>query len=180
MLDFIYQFANTRQRNGGALKTSAKPERATKTKNKKSKRNAKRRKGEKMYNYLENVTEDAKIAILENYTEEEIKENLESSYNRQQFEQKLYDELWTNDSVTGNGSGSYTFNTYKAEENLAHNFDLLEEIAQEFGIEPTIRTGWEHGAEWWDSSIRCYLLPQAISQALNEIEEELEEGGNND
>lgn len=133
-----------------------------------------------MYNYLENVTEDAKIAILENYTEEEIKENLESSYNRQQFEQKLYDELWTNDSVTGNGSGSYTFNTYKAEENLAHNFDLLEEIAQEFGIEPTIRTGWEHGAEWWDSSIRCYLLPQAISQALNEIEEELEEGGNND
>lgn len=133
-----------------------------------------------MYNYLENVTADAKEAILENYTEEEIRENLESTHSRQEFEARLYDELWTSDSVTGNGSGSYTFNTYKAEENIAHNLELLEECATEFGIEPTIRTGWEHGAEWWDASIRCYLLPQAISAALDEIEEELEEGGSND
>lgn len=133
-----------------------------------------------MYNYLKNVTADAKEAIKENYTEEEIRENLESSHNRQHFEERLQDELWTNDSVTGNGSGSYTFNTYQAEENLAHNHDLLEECAAEFGIVPTISTGWEHGAEWWDCLIRCYLLPQAISQALDEIEEELEEGGEND
>lgn len=128
-----------------------------------------------MYNYLENITEDAKNAILENYTEEEIKEELESLYTRQRFEERLHDELWINDSVTGNGSGSYTFSTYKAEENLAHNFDLLEETAEAFGIEPTISTGYEHGAEWWDCSIRCYLLPQAINKALDRIEEELEE-----
>lgn len=30
----------------------------------------------------------------------------------------VYDELWIDDSVTGNGSGSYTFNSYKAEENV--------------------------------------------------------------
>lgn len=30
----------------------------------------------------------------------------------------LNDELWIHDSVTGNASGSYTFNTWKAEENL--------------------------------------------------------------
>lgn len=128
-----------------------------------------------MYNYLENVIADAKEAIKNNYTEEELRENLESSHTRQHFEEKLSDELWTDDSVTGNGSGSYTFSTYKAEENLAHNFDLLEETAEAFGIEPTIATGYEHGAEWWDCSIRCYLLNQAITKALDEIEAELEE-----
>lgn len=132
-----------------------------------------------MYNYLVNIIEDAKSAILENYTEEEIRENLES-HSRQHFEERLHDELWTNDSVTGNGSGSYTFNTYQAEENLAHNHDLLEECAAEFGIEPIISTSWKHGAEWWDCLIRCYLLPQAISAALDEIEADLDEVADND
>lgn len=133
-----------------------------------------------MYNYFENVKEDTKEAIKENYTEEEIREALETNHNKEEFIEKLNDELWTDDSVTGNGSGSYTFNTYQAEQNLAHNWDILEEVAQEFGIEPTIATGYEHGAEWWDVSIRCYYLKQAIEEALEEIEEELEEVGEND
>ena len=126
--------------------------------------------------WLENVKEDAKQAIIDNYTEEEIREALETAHSRQELEERLFDEFWADDSITGNGSGSYTFSTYEAEENLAHNFDLLEETAAEFGIEPTIQTGYEHGAEWWDVSIRCYLLPQAISKALDEIEDDLGAG----
>ena len=71
------------------------------------------------YNYLENVTADAKQAILENLNDWEFSD-------REELEEIANDELWVDDSVTGNGSGSYTFNTWKAEENLCHNMDELE------------------------------------------------------
>ena len=64
--------------------------------------------------------------------------------------------------------------TYEAEENLLHNWDLLVECANEFGCEPVISDGYENGPEFWDVSIRCYLLGEAISAALDEIEAELE------
>lgn len=59
------------------------------------------------YNYLQAVKEDVKNYIEEN----EIKVN---SSNREEVEQTLNDDLWAEDSVTGNGSGSYTFNRAEA------------------------------------------------------------------
>ena len=41
--------------------------------------------------------------------------------------QDLKDDLFVTDDVTGNGSGSYTFNTRTAEENLIGNWDLLRD-----------------------------------------------------
>lgn len=123
-----------------------------------------------MYNYLENVKEDVKEAIFDYYTKEEIKERLED---REEFEQKLNDYLWDNDSVTGNASGSYYCNAYKAGEALNGNWDLLREALYEFGCEDV--NPIEKGEEWCDVTIRCYLLGQAISLALDELEEELEE-----
>ena len=123
-----------------------------------------------MYNYLENIKEDIINEIKYNYTKEEIKENLED---REEFEQALYDDLFVSDSVTGNASGSYYCNAYKAGEALNGNWDLLREALYEFGeqdINPI-----EKGEEWCDVTIRCYLLSQAISLALDELEEELEE-----
>ena len=119
------------------------------------------------YNYLEAVTSD----VLD-YIEEEI--NLDEwKGNRDGLEEKLNDELWTVDSVTGNASGSYTFNTWEAEENLAHNWDLLAEALDEFGQDGT--DVLKQGAEAMDVTIRCYLLGQAIAEALDELEEELAE-----
>ena len=115
------------------------------------------------YNYLENVTADAKTAILENL-----------SYwiftDREELEEIANDELWVDDSVTGNGSGSYTFSTWQAEENLCHNMDELEDACDEFGQD--IGEAVKQGAEYCDVTIRCYLLGQAISDALDELEEE--------
>lgn len=119
------------------------------------------------YNYLENVIEDVKTAILDGY---DYKNELKES--REDFEQRLNDELWTNDSVTGNGSGSYTFNAYKAEEYLCHNFELLAEALREFGCAIDYI---ERGPEACDVTIRCYLLGQAISQVLDELEKEVDE-----
>lgn len=119
------------------------------------------------YNYLEVVTSD----ILD-YIKEEI--NLDEwKGNREGLEEKLNDELWTVDSVTGNASGSYTLNTWEAEENLAHNWDLLAEALDEFGQDGT--DVLRQGAEAMDVTIRCYLLGQAIAEALDELEEELAE-----
>ena len=117
----------------------------------------------KTYNYLENVTADAKQAILENMNDWDFAD-------REELEEIANDELWVDDSVTGNGSGSYTFNTWKAEENLCHNMDKLEEACDEFGED--IGEAVKQGAEYCDVTIRCYLLRQAISAAIDELEEE--------
>lgn len=116
------------------------------------------------YNYLEAVTSD----VLD-YIKEEI--NLDEwKGNREGLEEKLNDELWTVDSVTGNASGSYTFNTWKAEEALAHNWDLLAEALEEFGQDGT--DVLKEGAEAMDVTIRCYLLGQAIAAVLDDLEED--------
>ena len=126
-----------------------------------------------MYDYKEAVKEDVKDYVRENYSADEIRENLETSAARSDFEEKLKNDLWTQDSVTGNGSGSYTLDTWQAKKNLCHNFDLLLEVCDEFGQD--FRKMFIKGAEACDVAIRCYLLPGAISEALDEIENEIEE-----
>lgn len=116
------------------------------------------------YNYIEAVKEDVR-----EYIESEI--DLTEWENREDLEEHLNETLWVEDSVTGNASGSYYCNTWKAEEALAHNLDLIAEVAEEFGCEPKISDGYEYGAEWWDVSIRCYYLGQAIAEVLDELEE---------
>ena len=117
------------------------------------------------YNYLENIKADVK-----EYIDNEI--NLKDFSDREELEEKLNDTLWTEDRVTGNASGSYYCNSWKAEEALAHNWDLLAEAMKEFDCEVDLL---EKGAEWADVTIRCYLLGQAIGEVLDEMEEELEE-----
>ena len=115
------------------------------------------------YNYLEAVTAD----VLE-YIKNEV--SLSDYGSREELEEALNDELWTVDSVTGNASGSYYCNAWRAEEALSHNWDLLAEALEEFGQDGTDIL--KQGAEAMDVTIRCYLLGQAIAEALDELEEE--------
>lgn len=117
------------------------------------------------YNYFESVKSD----VLDYIEENDIKV---TSSNRDDIEQELNDTLFCNDSVTGNASGSYTFSTWEAEENLCHNLDLLSEALNEFGCDANYL---EKGAEACDVTIRCYLLGSAISEALDEVEEDDDE-----
>ena len=112
------------------------------------------------YDYLEAVKEDVK-----SYIENEVE--LSDYSSREELESYLNDELFVNDSVTGNGSGSYTFNTWQAEENICHNLDLLAEALEEFGCDENYL---KKGAEACDVTIRCYLLGQAISEVLDKME----------
>lgn len=118
----------------------------------------------KNYNYREAMIEDILEYIRENYTTEQIEELATSSA---EWEEQPHDDLWVCDSVTGNASGSYWFNAYKAEEALCHNWDLLNEALFEFGF--TDCNPIEKGAEWCDVTIRCYLLGECIFAAIDTL-----------
>lgn len=122
------------------------------------------------YNYLEAMVED----ILE-YIRNEVE--LSDYSDREELEEKLNDDLWVEDSVTGNASGSYTFNAWKAKEYVTDNMGLVTEMCTEFGLDSVsvaehfLKEDWEY----FDVSIRCYLLGQAIAEALDELDYDFEE-----
>lgn len=121
-----------------------------------------------MYDYLEQVTADVR-----DYVEQEI-DLTEWAGDRDGLEEKLNDDLWTCDSVTGNGSGSYTFNSVQAQIYVLDGMDELQEAVNEFGIdsetigEKFLESDWEY----FDVTIRCYLLGQAIAAVLDDLEED--------
>lgn len=121
-----------------------------------------------MYNYMEVMTNN-----IITYIRDEV--DTSQYTGREELEEFLNDELWVCDDVTGNGSGSYTFNTYRARAYVLDNLDLLSEMCLEFGVSNAeighnlLNGEWE----WMDVSIRCYLLGQAISAALDQMEGEL-------
>ena len=123
-----------------------------------------------MYNYLESIKEDV-MEYIKNEVDYSDYETIE------ELEQFLNDELFAVDSVTGNASGSYFCNSYKSMECVLDNIDLLHDMCSEFGVDAvTIGQKFlDEEWEWMDVSIRCYLLGQAISEALEEIEEDFDE-----
>lgn len=110
------------------------------------------------YDYFEAVKEDVRNYIEEN------KDGL-LGRDRDEVEEELNDKLFLNDSVTGNASGSYTFNSWTTEEYLCHNLDLAQEAYEEFGYDGI---KLDKGVEAVDVTIRCYLLPRAIDEVLDE------------
>ena len=88
--------------------------------------------------------------------------------------QRLQDDMFVADEVTGNGSGSYTFNSYEAEENVCHNLDLLGEALDEFCVDgDTLREKMD--GEWADVTIRCYMLGQVLGEVVDEWNEKCDE-----
>ena len=122
------------------------------------------------YNYCEEIKKDITTYIKDNYTTKEQLENLE---NREEWEQKLNDDLWVEDSVTGNASGSYTFNRCQAREYVVEWLDVLKDALDDFGTpSETIANNFLNEEwEYFDVTIRCYLLGGAIVHALDELEE---------
>lgn len=117
-----------------------------------------------MYDYYETVKED----VLK-YIEKEVDTD---GIDFEELETQLYDDLFTEDSVTGNASGSYTFSRAQAREYIEENKDLIREMCSEFGCEERVKDWWlSDDYESIDVSIRCYVLSNAISSALEELRE---------
>lgn len=109
--------------------------------------------------YLEEVKEAVIGAIKENYQAGDLVK----------FDE-LYDKLWIDDSVTGNASGSYYCNSYKAREALGNDIEeLVEDIEADFGPIPNDkRYDWEY----IDVSVRCLVLGEAIREAFDDLQDE--------
>ena len=112
------------------------------------------------YDYEQEVKDDVREWIEENI-------NIEDYSDSDELKDYLNNTLWAEDSVTGNGSGSYTFNRAKASEYLSQNFDLLYEVLENFGSFESLK----EGPEACDVAIRCYLLPDAIESVVDAMED---------
>ena len=116
------------------------------------------------YNYLEAVKEDIKNYLLDNISEYDTSD-------LDDFKETLYDDLWTEDSVTGNTVGSYTFNREEAKGYVGDNLDLMVEAFKEFDDTSRLLDCLENfDFETIDVTIRCYLLSQAIDEVLDEAD----------
>lgn len=122
----------------------------------------------KNFNYLQAVTADVIDYIRENI-------NATDFENREELAERLNDDLWIEDSVTGNASGSYTFNAHKAKEFVFADPDTVSEALREFCVEADeianrfLSMNWEY----FDVTARCFCLCSAIEDALDELEDEL-------
>ncbi|MBM6941063.1 hypothetical protein [Limosilactobacillus coleohominis] len=120
------------------------------------------------YNYLQEETKDI-IDYIKNELTFTNRLNLLASgkqSGKQQATEELNEKLFNVDSVTGNGSGSYTFNTLQAERNLVGNWEILRTAIDE--LDPSF-DAIHKGAEACDVLVRIYLLPTAIDDAITKL-----------
>ena len=115
------------------------------------------------YNYLEELKSDVR-----NYIKEAASDYMDCE-DIDELRENLYDNLWDEDSVTGNGSGSYTFNREEAKKYVADNLDLMVDAYKEFdSIEKLVNNLEDSDFETIDVTIRCYLLSQALDEVLDD------------
>lgn len=129
-----------------------------------------------MYDYYDAMKRDIIDHIADRYTLEDIIDKLDDP---DDWKETLNSDCWIDDSVTGNASGSYTFNSVRAKEYVIDNMELCTESLSEFCIESKtisdhfLREDWEY----FDVAIRCYILYGVVNdlvEALTECREALE------
>lgn len=125
------------------------------------------------YDYKRAIIDDIKDWIVNetDIIEEGIKEDRdEDLYNW------IYEEVFDEDSVTGNGPYYYGTEDF-CSECLSGNFDILYEAAREFAIDDEINILIKHYedkdlARYFDCTIRCYLLMECVYAAVEELIQE--------
>lgn len=121
------------------------------------------------YDYYKAVTNDIK-EWLKNYSdipEEEL--------NDRDVADRVYDEVFSEDSVTGNGPYGYATEE-QCSEYLSNNFYLIYEAMRDYCLDDDndfISHHYEMKdlARFFDCVIRCYILPQCVEKAINELKE---------
>lgn len=115
------------------------------------------------YNYLEELKSDVR-----NYINEVASDYMDCE-DMDELRDSLYDNLWDEDSVTGNGSGSYTSNREEAKKYVSDNMDLMVEAYKDLdSIESLVDDLEALDFETIDVTIRCYMLSQALDEVLED------------
>lgn len=91
----------------------------------------------------------------------------------EEFRVHLDERLWVEDSVTGNGSGSYTFSREDAKANVLANLDLLHGAMEDFEVtdEEIGKRFMADDWEWFDVIIRCSLLSGVCEEVAEEYKD---------
>lgn len=125
------------------------------------------------YDYKRAITDDIKDWIVNNtdlIEEGYMEDRDEDLYNW------IYDEIFDEDSITGNGPYYYGTEDF-CSECLSGNFDILYEAAREFSIDDEVNILIKHYedkdlARYFDCTIRCYLLMECTYAAVEELIQE--------
>ena len=134
------------------------------------------------YNYLDAVKDDIREYLADNDYLKDIQNLVNDNYGyadeikiRDQLEERLNDELWIEDSITGNSSGSYTFNREKAKEYVLSDIDTVIEAYREFGEKEEFADDmYDENWEKMDVTARCYMLGEALSDVLDEHNDDIQ------
>ena len=86
----------------------------------------------------------------------------------------IYDEVWGEDKITGNGTYGYA-PAVKCEEYLSGNLHLAFEGLDSFGtsFKELLPKNNDEIIRYLDCTIRCYLLGECIGIALEELHNEM-------
>ena len=119
------------------------------------------------YDYREAMREDVKAWLADNF--EYLEDSVDDTTDREAVAEFLNDMLWAEDSVTGNASGSYTFDRAQAKEYVDDNMELAVTACREFDCITKFADAITDGDyEFLDVTIRCYLLGEAIEAVIDE------------
>ena len=83
----------------------------------------------------------------------------------------LEDELVNEDAITGNASGSFYCNAWKAQQAVLQNMDIVRDAIEGLGYDYADAGEMFLCGKWekMDVIARCYVLPHSICAALEEI-----------
>lgn len=109
------------------------------------------------YNYEKNMKQDI-IELVDSYGWPETGE---------EFYNMCEDELWADDSITGNGGGYYD-NSVNCAEYISRNLPLAIEAMNDFGVETKNLPRDDRIYQHLDSLIRCYLFEGVVADIMNE------------
>ena len=127
----------------------------------------------KKYDYRRAIIDDIKDWIV---NDTDLIENGYMEDRDEDLYNWIYEEVFDEDSITGNGPYYYGTENF-CSECLSGNFDILYEAAHEFAIDDEINILIKHYedkdlARYFDCTIRCYLLMECTYAAVEELIQE--------
>lgn len=116
-----------------------------------------------MYNYKEQIRKDVKERLLIDGCYDDYKSEMKDVMD-------VIELICCDDSITGNGSGSYTFSRYEATKNVLENLDEIIEAYRDYGYsdKELVDSMYNNNYETIDVIYRCYLLDNGVCNDIIE------------